>query len=271
MKIYIINLPKDKERKSFQEKQLHSLNLAYEIVPAVSVHHLSKQLCQTHQNDWQRPLRPVEIACYYSHRHLWQKILDTNEVALILEDDALLSHLLPKILDELSTLKEIDYINLEVVGRKKIVSKNPHLRLQSEATLYRLYLDRNGTGGYILYPSGARKLLALEEKIGIGLSDAHINSCYHLLAYQIEPAMVVQLDQCHQYGITPPMKGVSNIGIQKKPPIENNQKWYFIRKRIQAQLRQGFQHILYFFQSKKREITLCIEDFTFSMKEEQDA
>lgn len=267
MNIYIINLPKDKKRKSFQEKQLQAFNLTYEIIPAMTIDNITKQTYEQHKNDWQRPLRNVEIACYYSHKYLWQRIINDNEAALILEDDALLSKCIPNILDDLSTLKHIDYINLEVVGRKKIVAKEfktlPHCNTQ----LYRLYLDRNGTGGYILYPSGAKKLLELEKKIGIGLSDAHINACYNLMAYQIEPAAVIQLDQCRQYGITPPLEGLSNIGTLQKPTIEADKKWYFILKRIRAQLRQGLQHILYFFQSKKRDIKIRVEDFEFSKKD----
>ena len=270
MKIYVINLPKDKERKSFQENQLKSFNLDYEIISAVTVADISKQIYEAHKNDWQRPLRDVEIACFYSHYHLWQRILEQNRPALILEDDALLSKCLPKILNDLFNEKDIDYINMEVVGRKKIVSKKSKAALSCNTQLYRLYLDRNGTGGYILYPSGAKKLLALEEKIGIGLADAHINTCTDLAGYQIEPAAVIQLDQCQKCGITPPLEGLSNIGTQEKPAKDIDKTWYFASKRMTEQLRQGFQHIRYLFHGEKREIQIRIEDFVFSKKKENE-
>lgn len=261
MTIYVINLEKDQERKAFQEKQLQALKLTYKITPAVTINDISKETYSTHQNDWQRPLRKVEIACYYSHQHLWQKIVQDNTPALILEDDALLSKHLPQILTYLDKLTHIDYINLEVVGRKKIVAKEREEIPCCDTHLHKLYLDRNGTGGYILYPSGAKKLLTLENKIGIGLADAHINACRDLITYQIEPAVVIQLDQCMHYGITPPLKAVSNIGTQVKPKSETSNRLLFVGRRLSSQLQQGIQHLVHITDATKREINIRSQDF----------
>jgi len=270
MKTYVINLPKDSERKVFQEKQLQNLNIDYEIINAVSTNDISKQTYKKHKNDWQRPLRDVEVACYYSHQILWREIIKEEEPALILEDDALLSKCMPNILKELASLQNIDYINLEVVGRKKIVSRKAQMLSSCDTKLYRLYLDRNGTGGYILFPSGAKKLLALEAKSGIGLSDAHINACTDLIAYQIEPASVIQLDQCTQYGITPPLDIKSNIGTQKKPTVNLKERWLFVPKRLKAQLKQGIQHLFSILKAEKREIKIRHEDFVSTYSKEQE-
>ncbi len=264
MKVYVVNLPKDQERRTFQEKQLQHFHLDYEIINATSTEDISAQTYEKHKYDWQRPLRTVEVACYYSHQHLWKKIIDNNEPALILEDDALLSKNIPILLKELETLKNIDYINLEVVGRKKIISKESLKIPNCNSKLFRLHLDRNGTGGYILYPLGAKKLLDLEINIGIGLADAHINSCYDLLAYQIEPACIVQLDQCEQFDIIPPLAVSSNIGTQNRPKIKIKDKLHFVLKRIHSQLRQAFQHIIYILHTEKREIIIDKKDFIFS-------
>jgi glycosyl transferase family 25 len=263
MKAYVINLPKDKKRRAFQEAQLQTLGISYEIVPAVSMTDIDQATYRKHSHDWQRPLREVEVACYYSHRNLWKKIAKEKEPVLILEDDALLAKNLPQLLNYFSTLKDIDYINLEVVGRKKLVAKQGLNIPSSNSKLYRLYLDRNGTGGYILYPWGAKKLLQLEEQIGIGLADAHINACYNLKAYQVEPAALIQMDQCAQYGFIPPFEMPSNIGTITKPIIQKKQRLFFGKKRAFAQLRQGWQQIKYFFKATRREITINKEDFNF--------
>ena len=263
MKTYIINLPKDKERREFQEKQLKYFHIYYEFINAVSTSDISLKTYEEHKYDWQRPLRDVEVACYYSHQHLWQKIINSNKPALILEDDVLVSKHLPEILTKLSSIQNIDYVNLEVVGRKKLISKESHNISLCHSKLYRLYLDRNGAGGYVLYPSGAKKLLDLETKIGIGLSDSHINSCYNLLAYQIEPASIIQFSQCALYGMTPPLDVKSNIDTLKKPKISIKDKLHFSAKRISAQIRQGIQFIIYIFQGEKREIKIDKEDFIF--------
>jgi len=264
MKTYVVNLPKDKERRAFQEKQLQYFGIDYTFVHAVSTDDISEQRFVQHQYDWQRPLRKVEVACYYSHRILWKKIIETDEPALILEDDALLSRCLPEILSYFSTVKNIDYINLEVVGRKKLLAKKAEFLPMCHTKLYRLYLDRNGTGGYILYPSGAQKLLDLEMKIGIGLADAHINACTNLAAYQIEPAAVIQLDQCEKLGIIPPLEMSSNIGVQPKPVIPLKDSFYFKVKRISAQIKQAIQHVKYFFRATKKHADIRKEDFIFS-------
>lgn len=261
MKTYVINLPKDKERRKFQERQLQHLNIDYEIVDATSVNDIDQKTYDKHRDDWQRPLRNVEVACYYSHRKLWEKSIELDQPILILEDDALLSKCMPALLKELSSLQNIDYINLEVVGRKKIVSKKSQPLSSCASKFYTLHLDRNGTGAYVLYPSAAKKLLQLEKKIGIGLSDAHINACHNLKAYQIEPAMAIQLDQCKQYGIIPPLDIKSNIGTLAKPKIADDKKWFFMRKRLNAQLKQGIKHITSIFIAKKRHITIRHEDF----------
>jgi len=260
MKIYVINLPKDTHRKTFQKKQLEKLNLHADFIDASTPITLGKHMLDTHRNDWQRPLRDVEISCYYSHHYLWEKILTDDSPALILEDDALLSQKLPFLLNKIDTLKEIDFINLESVGRKKIVSKNSVLLREDNISLLRLYLDRNGAGGYILFPSGAKKLLA-HAKHGIGLADAHIRSCPGLRAYQAEPIVVVQLDQCHKVGIVPPLKALSNITNTVKPSALTKKQLFFKIKRAKEQLRQGFLHFRCIYFGIKREITINKKDF----------
>jgi len=260
MNIYVINLPKDIHRKTFQKEQLSSLGLHAAFIDASTPQTLGEQLLDAHRDDWQRPLRDVEIACYYSHHFLWEKILTENTPALILEDDALLSQKLPCFLDAISTLNDIDFINLESVGRKKIVSKNATFT-QCDTSLFKLYLDRNGTGGYVLFPSGAKKLLEFAQH-SIGLADAHIRSCPNLRVYQAEPILVIQLDQCHKVGLTPPIEAPSNITDTHKPPPLAKKQYSFKIKRIKEQLRQGVLHLRHILSATKREITIIKKDYT---------
>lgn len=261
MKVYVINLPKDQERRTFQEKQLQHFNIDYKIINAVSIDTIHKQTYEQHKYDWQRPLRNVEVACYFSHQNLWEKIIELNEPALILEDDALLSKELPHFLDNITDITDIDYINLELRGRKKLLSKQSITVKNSSSKLYKLYLDRTGAAGYILYPSGARKLMALKRHKGIGLADAHITSCYTLNGFQVEPALVIQLDQCEKYNIISPLKITSNIGNLKRPDIALSDRLHFFMKRATAQIMQGVQQFRHLFNAKKREIIIDKENF----------
>ena len=240
MNIYIIHLPKDKERYAFQTWQCRRLGLTPTWIDATSLQDISEIERATHRHRWERPLRDVEIACYLSHYRLWSRIVQENKPAVILEDDALLSDRFADIIRIAKTLNGIDFINLETVGRKKILRNKP-IGLDNDHAIYPLLLDRNGNGGYILYPSGAAKLIDHHERYGAALADAHIRRS-NLNAYQLEPASVIQADQCHRFGLHPPFAAVSNIGTQTKPSSHGLQRWRFFLRRLRSQLRQAWQH-----------------------------
>jgi glycosyl transferase family 25 len=261
VKVYVINLPKDKERRDFQIDQLTRLKLDFEIIKGFSSDSdISQKNYQKHKDDWQRPLKESEVACYFSHQQLWNKIIQMNEPALILEDDALLSKCVPDILDYVSKLNDVDYLNLEVRNRRKLVDKKGLKLPCCDTTLFRLYLDRTGTAGYILYPSGAKKLLQQEKESGIGLADAHVKDCYGLIGYQAEPAPIIQLDQCETYQISQPIETKTNIGVGTKP---KSRKWRYTKKRVLAQIKQALQLMKYFFKAEQRKITINKNDFSY--------
>ena len=240
MKIFIINLSSAVERRQFQQEQFSKLGLDYEILNATSIHDISNETYAKHYQDWQRPLLNTEVACYFSHRSAWQKIINNNSPALILEDDALLSIHTPEILNSINALPDIDLIQLETRGRKKLI-KSHGLTVSFTHVIHRLYQDRTGAAGYILWPSGAKKLLEHEILYGIGLADAHIASCYSLIGYQVEPAVVIQLDQCNYYNVKNPYaKDLSSSTISNND--RNSKKlFYFQMKRLFAQLKIGLQ------------------------------
>ena len=119
MDILIISLFNAKERRAFQQEQLDSLKLNFEFLDATSTSDIIKTTYKQHYRDWQRTLKETEVACYYSHRHAWDRVIQSNRPALILEDDALLSKYTSTLLKSLSIKKNIDLINFENRGRKK--------------------------------------------------------------------------------------------------------------------------------------------------------
>ena len=261
MKIFIINLPSAIERRQFQEEQMSKLDLDYEILKATSIGDISDETYDKHYFDWQRPLKNTEVACYFSHRSVWQKIIDNNMPALILEDDALLSKYTPDILNSISELSHVDLVQLEIRGRKKIIKDHGN-KISSTHTLYRLYQDRTGAAGYVLWPSGAKKLLEHESVYGIGLADANIASCYNIKSYQVEPAAIIQLDQCHYYSMHNPYArdlSKSTVSSTRNP----KGSFYFWKKRISAQLKIGLHmvKILSSTRSSRRFIKIRSDDF----------
>ena len=259
MNIFVISLPGAVERRQFQKQQLFELGLDYEILNAISIDDINNEIYKKHYFDWQRPLRNTEVACYFSHRSAWQKIINNNMPALILEDDALLSQYVPELLKSFTNKKNVDLINLEVRGRKKFISKIGQ-DTACNSKLFKLYQDRNGAAGYVLWPSGAKKLLQYERENGIALADAQIANCNTLVSYQIEPAHVIQLDQCNHYGIPNTHSNTIQMSTVSQP---NNPKCHaiFWIKRITAQVKL-FVHIsTLIIKSKRRYIKINKESF----------
>jgi len=259
MDILIINLPSAIERRNFQQEQFSKLSLDFNFLDATSTSDISTATYKKHAKDWQRPLQKTEVACYFSHRNAWDKVIESNQPALILEDDALLSKCVPELLRALSNKKDVDFITLENRTRKKFVAKI-HKNIICNSKLLRLYQDRTGAAGYILWPSGAKKLIQREQKKGIALADAHITACHNLHAYQVEPAAIIQLDVCEFYDI----KSSTREAISKSTVSNlNNPRgdWYFWIKKIYLQIKLGLYQLTLIFKSKRRYIKIKKSDF----------
>ena len=259
MQIFVINLPDAIERLQLQKYQLNKLGLEFKTLVATSVDDISEATYKKHYFDWQRPLRNTEVACYYSHRSAWDMVIQSGEPALVLEDDAILSISLPALLDNLNKIKSTDLINLENRGRKKFVSRS-YVDIACNSKLLRLYQDRTGAAGYILWPSGANKLIQLEKNSGIGLADAHITSCYDLKAYQVEPSPIIQLDQCEEYGIT---NSYTKVILKSTVSSSKNYKGsaHFIIKRLSYQLKLALRQLFILTKSQRRYIAIRNSDF----------
>ena len=259
MDILVISLPNAKERRDFQQNQLSKLGLEFEFLDATSIHDLNEAIYKQHYQDWQRPLKTTEVACYYSHRRAWDKIIQSNRPALILEDDALLSKCVPELLKDFADKENTDLINLENRGRKKFVSRSGE-SIACNSKLLRLYQDRTGAAGYILWPSGAKKLIQCEDQKGIALADAHITACNNLTVYQVEPSPIIQLDHCEYYDIKNP---ISNNASNSSVSSFNNPKggMFLWLRRIYSQVKLGIRQLILIIKSERRYITIKRRDF----------
>ena len=270
----MINLPHSSVRREFQTAQLQRLGLEFELVEAVSSASFSESKqaeaqYQTLANTWQRPMRKTEVACFLSHQKAWQRVYDEKQPCLIIEDDALFSHKMPQLLASLKSLSDIDLVTLEVRSRKKIVSKKQY-ELCCESHLLELFQDRTGAAAYVLWPSGAEELLVKAALGQIGLADAFISSSYQLRAFQLEPAAVIQLDQCTQYHVKNEACQRQTLAAQSTitphetlHPDANNMvsTLGFKIKRLAAQLSMGVRQLSVLYKSQRRFVRLNPDDF----------
>ena len=243
MQVLIINLPEAKERMSFQQEQMQRLGLDYRRLEAVTTGQLDPPAGDAYWKKWERSLKDTEKAAFMSHKRAWQTVADHNRPYLILEDDALLSNQIQAFTALCESIEWADHVSLEARGRKKIVGRK---LVSTDIPLRRLYQDRTGAAAYILWPSGAKKLLERCRNYS-GLADAVISSTYNMKSYQCDPALAIQLDMCKTYGLVAPIDTHSFID---EGEYENSrrstfgfQKVMFKTRRLISQLKMAF-HIL---------------------------
>lgn len=263
MDILIINLPKSADRRAFQQQQCAQYGLSPTFLQAVSIDQISDEQFKHEAFGWQRPLKKVELACFLSHKKAWQAVVAADQPMLILEDDAVLvkdiALLLQKLKHETARLQP-DLINLEVRSRKKIVGKSPIY--QSDTLGYQLlelFQERTGTGGYILFPTGAAKLLHKAQHSAAATADAFIFSTYALNAYQVEPAALIQEDQMMAYGLSESEQFESTIGRSERfKPVYDSlaEKKKFRKRRLAGQWQMACRYLSVIFKAEKREIRL---------------
>lgn len=265
MKTLIINLDRSQDRLAAQHRQFAALGLRFERLPAVTVADIDDEYYQAHLTDWQRVMKQSEFACLFSHRDAWQIVADRDEPHLILEDDAVLTQDFANLLNAIEQSDaDTDFINLEAHGRKKIIGSSSALLLGGEYALHPLLMDKSGTGGYVLYPSGARKLLDHLQN-GIGLADFFIYQCPTLHKQQLEPAAVLQSDKCSDYGVPfhayPLSSMIGAISNTHSVQLTTSQKLTLKKNRIIAQLTLGIRTLIALCKGTKRMITVRAEKF----------
>ncbi|RVU85762.1 glycosyltransferase family 25 protein [Leucothrix sargassi] len=257
MKALVINQDAQTERMAFQEQQLAALGIEFERIPAVAIHGTDDPTYQAFFNTWQRPMTVAEVSCFFSHKSAWEMIYATNQPMLILEDDAWLDENIKSVLNELSDLSDADYTTLEVAreNRKKLVAKEVSANYE-HANLVRLYQGRSGAAGYVLWPSGADKLLKLISNGKIGLADKFVSAVTDLNAYQVEPAMIIQLEQCAFHGITAPLEVKSTISTKTNTKLNFVDKAHYKLRRIIGEAKVGLTQLAHRKHADRRIVAL---------------
>ena len=239
MRALIINIASATERMGFMAAQMDALGLDWERIEAVTPATLEPPAEDPVWHRWQRPLRVTEMALCASHRVAWARVVALGEPCVVLEDDAVLSSGLPAFLEAVGSLSGVEHISLETRSRKKLVGR----KLHAKAPMRRLYQDRTGSAAYVVWPEGARRLIAHADRAGAP-SDALISSTYDMASWQADPALAVQLDQCAAYAVPQAIPTVSLIDAVKKPPLEAESavaRRAYRARRIAAQLRMGWR------------------------------
>ena len=164
MHIFVINLPENSARREAMGRQLQSLNLAYEILPAVRGKSLTAE--ERRRNyDEDRCIRTVGhslsagvLGCSLSHIAFYRKVVESDiSHALVLEDDAWLNPNLPQLLDAIEKQFSADQTTTILLSWTNAVT-NPYRRLWAG---YGLRPVRSAvcTHAYVVTHAAAKALL----------------------------------------------------------------------------------------------------------------
>ncbi len=191
MKIYLINQRVD--RLKFQEKQFRSLGLKFhrfEVIPfkgddTCLPFPVKRKLYWGGGNTFFPS--PTELSCFASHVNIWAEI-ESSQTAIILEDDAIIAPCFRQLLKKLSALEDIDYINLETSPQSRALLPESHHQCHS---LQKLAINSLCAAGYVLWPSGAKKLLVSAQRRPDAV-DRLIRENRALRSFQLIPAQIIQ-------------------------------------------------------------------------------
>ena len=235
---YIITLASAHRRREFQRQQAERLGFEPVWHPAVGIQDISDEFFQAHAFRWRRPLKKTEVGCFLSHLSLWKLIQASGQPGVVLEDDAILGPHWVADIQALSQLQDIDYVCLET-WKNKILSSE---RTAGHLKLRRLHLNSAGAAGYMLWPTGAARLIAQYEAIGPGLADGFINNIDDWRAWQLVPANVIQLCVAPLYGMVPPEDPrslISNVATQSTPMPDLGLQVRMKLRRVLGELRKA--------------------------------
>lgn len=196
--VIVINRQSDLDRLAFMTSQLDSLGIRFYRLDAFTPETLPDDLPRGYWKRGPRPMTPRERACLQSHKTAWEWIANSGP-ALVLEDDVILARQVRDILRDLSTTAEIEHLSLEVRAARKTVARKS-IPIAHGVAAHRLFFDKTGSAAYILWPSGAKKLLA-DANRAPAVTDAILCHARGLRSYQASPALAMQLDLAGHYGL----------------------------------------------------------------------
>lgn len=251
--VYIISLASATHRRAFQEAQAKTLGFDPVWTQAVDASDISEQFFRLRAFQWERALKKTEVACFMSHLNLWRIIAEGNSPAVVLEDDVVLGGQWVDSVELLAKHAQADYICLEAWG-KKIIGIEQRV---GNLKLRRLHLNSAGAAAYLLWPSGARRLLSRYETHGVALADAFINQTTGWQIWQLVPANAVQMNVAPEYGLTTYQHSASLVSRETHASARPSTVCVvFLMKlrRLKGELFKGYSRISSLWIGKRRHV-----------------
>lgn len=240
--IYYINMANRPDRRAFMERQLASMGLAGIRIEAVTEADISQEDADRYCNS-DRPtfLRKRELGCTLSHERAWQAMLDIGApAALVLEDDAEISRLLPAFLNEAEAI-DADLIRIETTGARVRVYPIAS-RGDSGVAVRGFRSTPMGTAGYVIKAEAARRLLGhrglRERQTDLALYNPFEEPGRSLKRVLTDPALCRQLGAGADAGRSDIAHDVVPHAYARKHPVSH------AVLRLQRYLKRGVRNLI---------------------------
>ena len=237
-----INLDRAADRRGFMEDQAARLGLPAERFPAIEAGTISEADARRLGRSWERPLTMAELGCFLSHHALWSRVAAGAEPMLVLEDDVALSPRLAALLPMLGAVRDVEFLNLESFDRRRFVVRGGR-PIGEGLGLVRVMRDKSGSAAYVLWPDGARKLLARAER-GAAPVDAFLHGFKALSSFQVEPALAMQVHLLERRGLRLPIQVATSIQAPRARLPLTLGNLPFHARRLATQARLAGEHLM---------------------------
>ncbi len=166
--IFIINMPKDKERRSAMQERLDNLEMEGHFIEAVNGREMSDEQIEAvydsakRKRYFGRDMTKGEVGCLLSHRKIYEKMVSENiDSAIILEDDVIFEEDFKKALSGIIN-SPMKWEVIRFLGSKKIYKRGCRKITKVGDSRYqfaRLPTAPGGAHGYLLTLKSAKIMI----------------------------------------------------------------------------------------------------------------
>jgi glycosyl transferase family 25 len=197
----VLNLDGSEDRLAHFAAQANQAGVAFERLPAVDGREMSpNEISRATDKAAIYPLAPTEVACLFSHRRAWARILESEAPwGVVFEDDACLSAQTGQLIEALpSDRSKPTIIKLETYGPEKVALGMKHIAFAGR-TLQELRGVAIGAAGYAINRSACRLLIDEAPRYALP-SDLYLFSnrfgaFRNATIFMMNPAPVIQADR----------------------------------------------------------------------------
>jgi glycosyl transferase family 25 len=171
MDIFLINLARATERRTAMAAQFEALGIPYSLIIATDGRSLSNAERTLVDHEKRKritpyPLTDNEVGCWLSHRRAMQQLIDSGRpMAVVIEDDAVMSNDFPQVIAAIETCGvPFDIIDLHRNFKRNEIFMSCHNLLPGQS-LGRIGYTHMKTTAYVVSQEGAQTFFAVTPRL----------------------------------------------------------------------------------------------------------